>query len=262
MNRLLRYGMADAQQWAAFSGDNNPIHFDPARARALGGSQPSVHGMRALLDVKQGASASVSDAAWLRCAVRLRRPLWCDTDYRLQRDPRRAGGVRVIDSQDGATCISCQITAAPDGFGEAALHRTRLSPTAIAPLRRAFAPLLPGAQQWHFADALLFRHLIQDPAVLRQPPLASELPAAATLESLFRHYSVVQTHQETLFDHRLLASWQPTAIADDLIVETLPPLVIGTLSAGAIVRLTARTHFHHLAISSAITLKWGPLGTV
>ena len=50
---LLRYTLADAQQWAAFSGDENPIHFDYAAARAMGAGQLSVHGMRALLDVKR-----------------------------------------------------------------------------------------------------------------------------------------------------------------------------------------------------------------
>ena len=46
---LLHYTLADARQWAAFSGDENPIHFDLAAAREMGAGQLSVHGMRALL---------------------------------------------------------------------------------------------------------------------------------------------------------------------------------------------------------------------
>ncbi len=55
--RTLHYTLSDAQQWAMFSGDNNPIHFSLEAARAIGGSQLSVHGMRALLDVKQAVQA-------------------------------------------------------------------------------------------------------------------------------------------------------------------------------------------------------------
>jgi len=39
---LLHYTLADAQQWAAFSGDENPIHFDLAAARQMGAGQLSV----------------------------------------------------------------------------------------------------------------------------------------------------------------------------------------------------------------------------
>lgn len=44
--KRLRYTLADARQWAAFSGDDNPIHFDLAAARAMGDGRLSVHGMR------------------------------------------------------------------------------------------------------------------------------------------------------------------------------------------------------------------------
>ncbi|MBO1916418.1 MaoC family dehydratase [Providencia rettgeri] len=58
--RTLRYTLEDAKQWASFSGDDNPIHFDLEWVKAKGGDQLSVHGMRALLDVKQFASESLN----------------------------------------------------------------------------------------------------------------------------------------------------------------------------------------------------------
>ena len=78
----LHYGQQDARRWAAFSGDYNPVHFDEAWVKARGGSGLSVHGMRALLDVKRFISPPVDDAPFLKCTVRLRRPLWRDTAYR------------------------------------------------------------------------------------------------------------------------------------------------------------------------------------
>ncbi|STV87008.1 MaoC like domain [Klebsiella michiganensis] len=72
---LLHYTLADAQQWAAFSGDENPIHFDLAAARQMGAGQLSVHGMRALLDVKRDAHSRLyRPERYVKCQVRLRRP--------------------------------------------------------------------------------------------------------------------------------------------------------------------------------------------
>ncbi|WP_121497485.1 MaoC/PaaZ C-terminal domain-containing protein [Atlantibacter hermannii] len=47
------YTPADALQWADFSGDDNPIHFDGTLSGSAQRMANSVHGMRALLDVKQ-----------------------------------------------------------------------------------------------------------------------------------------------------------------------------------------------------------------
>ena len=86
--KRLRYTLADARQWAAFSGDDNPIHFDLAAARAMGDGRLSVHGMRALLDVKRDVQSRLTNPLtgserYLKCVVRLRRPLWCDSDWLL-----------------------------------------------------------------------------------------------------------------------------------------------------------------------------------
>lgn len=82
----LHYGHQDASRWAAFSGDYNPVHFDEAWVKARGGHALSVHGMRALLDVKRFISPPADSAPFLKCTVRLRRPLWRDTAYSLMRE--------------------------------------------------------------------------------------------------------------------------------------------------------------------------------
>ena len=46
----VQYTLADANRWAEFSGDYNPIHFDLEQAR-LRGEGLRVHGMRALLEI-------------------------------------------------------------------------------------------------------------------------------------------------------------------------------------------------------------------
>ncbi|STS99408.1 MaoC like domain [Klebsiella michiganensis] len=111
--------LADAQQWAAFSGDENPIHFDLAAARQMGAGQLSVHGMRALLDVKRDAHSRLyRPERYVKCQVRLRRPIWCDTDWLLNaRASQKSPFVRqhsVSNPQNGELCLSCQMSTAAE----------------------------------------------------------------------------------------------------------------------------------------------------
>lgn len=254
----LHYEISDARRWAAFSGDYNPVHFDESWVRAQGGEGLSVHGMRALLDVKRFISPAVAPSPWLKCTVRLRRPLRCNTTYSLMRDAGRRVAATVAELPAGQPCISCQIMPETVFPTSANASQSTLDSTAFMRLQQAFTPLLPDAQRWHFLDALLFRHLIQDDALLRQEAIAALLPQRINMETLFVRFPVVQTHQEVVFDRGLLANWSPHAPAESLIVETLPALVVGDLRQGAIVRIASRTRYQNHAISNAVTLKIGP----
>ncbi|MFW0766366.1 protein dehydratase [Trabulsiella odontotermitis] len=256
----LHYTLEDAHRWAAFSGDYNPVHFDEAWVKAQGGTALSVHGMLALLDVKRALSHEVGSAPFLNCTVRLRRPLLHDTTYLLTHDSARKGAAVVTDVLAGQVFLTGQLIPQTHFPPSAVTHRTVLKSATLAALQEAFAPLLPAAQQWHFLDALLFRHLIQDNSLLRQDVIATILPHCDKLASLLSCYPVVQTHQEVIFDSHLLAPWQADTRPGALEIETLPALVVGDLQHGAIVRLASQTRFLHHNISSAITLKVGPTG--
>ncbi|HID3972991.1 protein dehydratase [Enterobacter cloacae] len=255
----LRYSQQDARLWAAFSGDYNPVHFDKAWVKSQGGSRLSVHGMRALLDVKRFISPEVRCSSFLKCTVRLRRPLWRDTTYLLMCDPNKPVSASVYDLTAQTVCLSCAI-APVNLFAVAEAESQReLGASTIAALHQTFLPLLPHAQQWHFLDALLFRHLLQDTALLHQKDIAPLIPSGHTLEALFTRYPVVQTHQEVVFDSHLLAPWQTVPLPEPLEIETLPATVVGDLRYGAVVRIAAQTRYQQHYISSAVTLKVGPL---
>lgn len=255
----LHYSHQDARCWAAFSGDYNPVHFDEAWVTAQGGNRLSVHGMRTLLDVKRFISPPTERSPFMKCTVRLRRPLWRDTAYRLMRNAssRVAASVRELSTEE--TCLSCQLTPETHFDSADAESQQMLETSAIATLHQLFLPLLPDAQQWHFLDALLFRHLLQDSALLRQPVIADMLPQCRSFDALFSQFPVVQTHQEVIFDSHLLAPWQAELLPENLVIETLPALVVGDLTRGAVVRIAARTCFQHHSISNAVTLKIGAL---
>ena len=190
---LLRYTLADAQQWAAFSGDENPIHFDYAAARAMGAGQLSVHGMRALLDVKRDVQSRLCrPEGYVKCQVRLRRPLWCDTDWLLTpgtAKQRILSAASVSHPQNGEICLSCQMSLAAEPESLEGKQPSKLASTTLLALQSHFNRAWPDLAQWQFLDALLFRQLICDEALLRQENIAALLgPGETSLQQIFSRY--------------------------------------------------------------------------
>jgi hypothetical protein len=80
------FSAADAERWAAFSGDRNPIHFDIEQARLLDADRLVVHGMVALLPIRQRIAqrrAPEGGGGWQRLRVMFRLPVPQDTELAL-----------------------------------------------------------------------------------------------------------------------------------------------------------------------------------
>ena len=80
------FSTADAERWAAFSGDRNPIHFDIEQARLLDADRLVVHGMVALLPIRQRIAQRRSPRggdSWQRLRVMFRLPIPQDTELAL-----------------------------------------------------------------------------------------------------------------------------------------------------------------------------------
>ena len=71
----LGFDMPEVERWAQFSGDRNPIHFDLAHARAAGVDALIVHGMLAMLPMKQALSQTTPPAGWTKFRTLLRKPI-------------------------------------------------------------------------------------------------------------------------------------------------------------------------------------------
>ncbi|CAH5744548.1 hypothetical protein AI2991V1_5126, partial [Klebsiella oxytoca] len=260
---LLRYTLADAQQWAAFSGDENPIHFDYAAARAMGAGQLSVHGMRALLDVKRDVQSRLCrPEGYVKCQVRLRRPLWCDTDWLLTpgtAKQRILSAASVSHPQNGEICLSCQMSLAAEPESLEGKQPSKLASTTLLALQSHFNRAWPDLAQWQFLDALLFRQLICDEALLRQENIAALLgPGETSLQQIFSRYPVLQTHQEVVFDAHLAGKGTPVQ-PGSLSLWLLPSLVVGQAEQGALVRIAAAAQLDDQVITNVITLKVGPV---
>lgn len=82
---ILNFNKKSLEEWANFSGDFNPIHFDENKARQIGLNNLAVHGMLAMLPLKQYTADSFikgqSDGFVWRSSLRY--PLDIDKDYQL-----------------------------------------------------------------------------------------------------------------------------------------------------------------------------------
>lgn len=262
--RALYYTLADAAGWAKFSGDYNPIHFDLKWVQAAGGEQLSVHGMRALLDAKQFASELFlhdsqdaqqrTKSAFIKCAVRLRSPLWNDKSYDLVAR-NKLGSVAVLSTEEQQNCLTCQLSPV-DGLNmDVADWGGHISSEDMAKLQLSF-PLYPmEIYEWQFMDAILFQYLIGDNSLLKQKSISKWLPEGATLKDIFSRYPIVQTHQEVIFDSDLLKKWSPMSKPKPMKIQILPALVMGDLDSGLLMSINIVGRYGNKLISNSITLK-------
>src|SRR5439155_3415947 len=98
----LTFSPMDIDRWARFSGDYNPIHFDPAQARKLGADDVIAHGMLVLLAIKSRLSAAVPPGGgWWLLRGRMRQPVVARAAALLDTRPQGDGVAFSLASQAG-----------------------------------------------------------------------------------------------------------------------------------------------------------------
>ncbi|KFK93987.1 hypothetical protein IV04_15210 [Serratia sp. Ag1] len=268
MSMNLTYTVRDAEEWAAFSGDYNPIHFDLQYVRNMGAEQLSVHGMRAMLDMKRHLSAALlatsPQEAFYTCSTRLRHPVLCHTPYQLQitENGKQITG-KLLDSTTQECCFSSKLTASQPLALASQGQEHRLPLAEVMTLSQQF----PGeasdtAQTWGFFDALLFQLLVKSPETLAM--VTETLPelTAATLIDVFAQIPVVQTHHETQFSAKLLLPDAHYHLVEGLDYAIQPMLIMGSRDSGFVLRteIQGRVQQQPL-ITTAVTLKTWPLAS-
>ncbi len=156
-----------AENWALFSGDWNPIHFDLDAARSVGADRLVVHGMLALLKVKQATSMQVGRSS---CGQQFnaffRIPALQGSELHLDLRQKKAG-VNFTLQSDEYVCIRGNhgdsdawneaVPAAPAG------QARRIDKEVVTSRYKQFNTLFPFVtHRWVFLDALLFSDFLGD----------------------------------------------------------------------------------------------------
>ncbi len=264
---ILTYTVRDAEQWAAFSGDYNPIHFDLERARALGGDDLSVHGMRALLDMKQYLSAALLQASpqaeFYMFSARLRQPLMCHKSYQMsltgQPDGTKVRGT-LVDEQSDSVCFSAKLTAAAPLTIAPADNVLVYSSDDLRTLSHRFPlPAQEPARLWSFLDAVLFQRIVEAPDTMRMVKEVFPQLRANALIDVFGRVPVVQTHHDVHFNACLFSPDADFHAGSGMHCAIQPTLVTGSGESGFVLSIVIQAWSDEQPLlSTAVTLKTLP----
>ncbi|WP_431225191.1 MaoC/PaaZ C-terminal domain-containing protein [Serratia sp. L9] len=262
----LNYSLRDAEEWAAFSGDYNPIHFDLQHVRQMGLEQLSVHGMRAMLDMKRHLSAALLVSApladYYAFSARMRQPVLCQTPYHLQITGNGAPvNGKLLDSTTQQSCFTGKLTVAQPLLLAVDAAEHALTVAEVMELAQRFpGDVAEATQAWSFFDALLFQLLVKSPETLATLTTALPELTAATLIDVFAQIRVVQTHHETHFSARLFTPDAHLQLEERLHYAIQPMLIMGDKNNGFVLRAVIQARIRQQPlIMTAVTLKTWPL---
>lgn len=158
----LSFGMPAVEQWAQFSSDRNPIHFDLAHARAAGLDALIVHGMLAMMPMKEGAAQAVAPDGWMKFRTLLRNPIAHDRDVVFTTKPA-AGGIafRLHDTTGKTEHFRGTYGRVGDPSGQLHGDTPRGKPLARVRLDRFFATYPHVRERWIALDAVVFSEFMR-----------------------------------------------------------------------------------------------------
>lgn len=222
------------QDWAAFSGDRNPVHFDADLAWQLLGTERTIaHGMLAMLPLKNAMARALptTDGAdcW-RWEALLRRPVLCDTAYTVQTNFRPNDNTLStnLECLNAATRHITSRTApvAPNSRFYGAPGRYPLDAGYVDAQHRKFGAAFPAfATPWIFYDALLFSHYLESHLL--------GLLASMNIEIRYPNDLMAQDLTILQISHAVTATSTTFRSADPVAADTLrysiaPPCITGT----------------------------------
>lgn len=172
---MISYSGQDLEQWAAFSGDYNPVHFDDDVARSVGMPGRIVHGMLAMLTMK--GHVPITQGGHSRVSFSIKKPMTLASQYKTTLDAGSlATHVYLTDIAEQERYIRCKYKAIKDDcFVDNDLKRHWVPEARLQRKRAAFQAIFQDVQQaWSFYDALIFNEYMDS---INQSPhsLASAL---------------------------------------------------------------------------------------
>ncbi|KAA1187972.1 MaoC/PaaZ C-terminal domain-containing protein [Photorhabdus heterorhabditis] len=168
----VQFSKEDLKQWAEFSGDYNPIHFDEKIAREVGLGGIAVHGMLAMIPLKSGYhhSSQPNENIGRQWHVNLRNPVPLDACYCIKTKHIDLNGKTTFNLQDEITNLKL-LVGHYSCFDFSQKTRFLEKPQCQVPLQETirksieFKNTFPRVNEfWIFLDALIFYLFMQQSA--------------------------------------------------------------------------------------------------
>jgi hypothetical protein len=205
----LSFSGDDIEKWARFSYDRNPIHFDREAARRLNADDVVVHGMLALLPVKQELCrlSEPGETNWSGFKALLKAPVLRDTVIALRvkdQTPRLRFRLESYPPNSEHMIGNMRLVAVPQWQSRAPvqmIHEAQVSER-LQVFREAFGD---DYSAWVQLDALVFGHFIRHhigDVVNKLEIGATPSDAKYQIED-FPEHLLVQISHETVFHDAL-----------------------------------------------------------
>ena len=215
-------GHQDLANWAQFSNDHNPIHFDLAAAKKANLDTIVAHGKLALLSVKAGVNHQLSSEndQWYHFRATFRSPVKCDIPVTLNLQQKR-GGTRfnLLEVASQSSCIKGSINTADVHNIDQVITTGHLTSHEVQQRSALFLKLFPYCTaDWITLESMLFSRLVEQHLddVLESSSSTKIIKLNPGSEADDGINYVMQTSQETFFDptlvsHSLARSWPDNA---------------------------------------------------
>lgn len=210
--KKLRYQNQQVYNWAEFSNDFNPIHFDDKHAQKMNITATPIHGMLAMLDIKSALFDHFKSKSnnGLRYRGSLRSHIFQEKDYLLNLDNKKQKlNYTLTNSDTEASCLSGymgEFSYDLDEITDSPIWKTKnFHIEDLDALIPKFQTCLDGNQPlWIFLDGLLFREiLINDDLFLSFIKKTNTHKTYDSVKDLMDKMTVVQTHHNCLLSESI-----------------------------------------------------------
>jgi hypothetical protein len=233
----LLFNSTDIENWARFSGDRNPIHFDIKAAERLGVSKIIVHGMLVLLEVKHQVAIDERSNGndWIQFRALLKKPILKDETAFMQVKDKGKKQRFSVSSNDASNYVMGFFWSVPSEIWDSAEETYTLAPRKVNDNYEYFYRTFNKQYStWIWLDGLIFGHFISHKInELISRLQISNIKEINSLEEIFG-YTVVQTSHQTTFckSIRLLKVTPDTDVSyqmDNLSIQSADGSMFGTL---------------------------------
>ncbi len=254
----------DIENWAEFSSDRNPIHFDKDKASLLGVNDVVAHGMLALLPVKHQISLHVEKQnldSWTQFKATFKSPIVKDSEMILNtKQKRKKLGFSLDCKKTNVTTLIGNLSFVDNADWLSNKEKTEIDQDEISKqfdnFRKNFCKEY---SSWIWLDGLVFSHFIKNKIgyVISLVSEQYEVPDDASRLEDLPDFTVVQISHQCTYDkylsgHNYTSQSLPDIAyqIDNIYITQEKDSAFGTLELGVIINQQ-----HRMTIEIGLLIK-------
>lgn len=164
--QLTQFSSQHLRSWADYSGDFNPIHFDPEIAgKVTGNDDVVIHGMLAMMHLKRASCVPGDDGKWVQWHAMLRQAMPLQQPYQIvsEKKPGAAKMRTRLEDLNGQLYMSALTQACEVPEWHETTERFALATdTAFQRLQECVADFPVCSPAWIALDAMMFSRYVQE----------------------------------------------------------------------------------------------------